>query len=1273
MDYAELHCHSAFSLLDGASNPEELVERAKNIGLSALALTDHDDLGGAIRFAQAAKELDLPGIIGAELTLTGDEHVITLAKSLEGYKNICRLITFARMNCERGLPRINLELLAEHSKGMIVLSGCPHGKIPKLIAQGAVEEAFSTCKYFLEIFKEDFYLELWDHDIAQEAIICRHLYEFAQKLKIPWVVTNNVHYAYPEKRIIHDVLTCLRHEVTLSTAGRRLRPNGSWYLKSPKEMLAQWQHHPEGLYNTLVVAERCEFRLGLLKPELPQIDLSRAQAFLDNHSFFRRTGVPSTRGPHPVLSVTESDLCSIADPTETELAGNIAKPANPAKREYAVSRSDGDAVAREIAVSSYESPSTEESAGASKNANTASISLTIYEETAAEDSNVAAAITSECLLQTDPPVNPLSTFSQHVFSSQRSQQMYELLENLTWLGAVERYNKNFGEKQINQLKHELDLIRRLELAPYFLIMWDIICFANSQGIAVQGRGSAANSAVCYCLKITAVDPIAMDLLFERFISEDRNEPPDIDLDIAHQEREKVLQYVYAKYGRNHAAMVCEHITYRGASAVRDAARIFDFSPEQADKLSTQAQHMEAKSAAEALATGGAARAGLDPRDRRVQLLIQVVAGLHQLPRHRGIHVGGFVLAGENIGSVVPVEPASMPGRTVIQWDKDDLDYAGLIKIDLLGLGMLMMIQESVKLIKKHRNFDLDLSQLDMTDQNIYQMMQKADTIGVFQVESRAQMSILPKIRPKCFYDIVVSIAIVRPGPIQGNIVHPYLRRRRGIEPVTYLHHTIEPILRRTYGVPLFQEQGMKLAVVAAGFTPSQADQLRRVMSHKRSLERMMAICVDLASGMRKNGLSEEAIETITFQLRAFANYGFPESHAASFALLVFASAYIKYYYASEFYCAILNAQPMGFYSPATLIRDAIRHGVEVRPIDLAHSVWDCTLEEASADFASQAEPYDVNVDEAGNITFVKGSAKSKASKSRQDGGVPTCDRVGESGVAESGSAKSGSAESGSTDFQPASSPPALRIGLRYVSGLGPGAKQLLENAWATGGPFTSIEDVCKRSGLRVKDLERLAMAGAFDSFCNGRRQALWRVLKQARTRREMPLLKLLQERTRAKNMQNDSLEKEPFLPAMTDLETTIADYNIMGLSTGHHPMVFFRKWADSNHYFTCAGLSSRKNGEMLTVAGSVICRQRPHTAKGFVFITLEDETGTSNVIIRPQVFDEFKDVILTQNFIAVSGRLQLEEGVVNLICTSVKALPRLAAADEIPIESRDFH
>lgn len=1170
VQYAELHCHSAFSLLDGASNPEELLERASLIGLNALALTDHDDMGGAVRFAHAGRELGIDAIIGAELSMDNDEHLIVLAKSLAGYKNICRLITAGRMNSKRGLPRVSMQLLSEHAGGILALSGCPHGRIPSLLARGRYDEAVAAAAEFRDIFGEDFFLELWDHGLAQEAYICKQLYEISGRLAIPWLVTNNAHYAYPQKRIIHDLLICLKHELTLSTAGRRLRPNGSWYLKSAQEIYQQWRQYPEGIKNTLLAAERCQFRLGLLKPELPQIDLSAAQDYLNERAAY-------------CLKIKSNNSSGLEVFSRRNSGGSEKGPHYPAPAESSLLLADASAAYA-----------------------------------------AAADLPAEELLN--------ATLAE---GRSESKPINELLLQLSWLGAQERYGKRLCRKQIKQLKHELSLIFKLDLSPYFLIMWDIIRFADSQGIAVQGRGSAANSAVCYCLKITAVDPVEMDLLFERFISEDRNEPPDIDIDIAHMEREKVLQYVYEKYGRMHAAMVCEHITYRAASAVRDAARVLDFSVEQAERLVEQVRYHEAGSAAQVLADGGALKAGLDPADKRVQILIQAVAGLHQLPRHRSIHVGGFVLSGEPIGAIVPVEPASMDGRTVIQWDKDDIDLAGLIKIDLLGLGMLTMIQESLKLIEKQRGFKLDLSQLDMTDPNIYEMLRKADTIGVFQVESRAQMSILPKIKPNCFYDIVVSIAIVRPGPIQGNIVHPYLRRRRGLEPVEYLHPSLEPILKRTLGVPLFQEQGMKLAVVAAGFSPSQADQLRRVMSHKRSVEKMAEVCVQLAEGMKKKGLSQEAIETITFQLKAFANYGFPESHAASFALLVFASAYIKLYFAPEFYCAILNAQPMGFYSPATLIRDALRHGVEVRPIDLAFSSWDCTLE--------------------------KGAAESAI--------------------------------------------PALRLGLRFVSGLGAAAKQALEVAWQEGGAFQSLEDIVKRSGLGAKDLERLALAGAFESFSRGRRQTVWKLLKLAKQKNERPLLKLLDELLEIKEPQitesgaqasqsgtqagphasHPEAQISPpssefgtqnafeFLPTMSDLELCIADYKLTGLSTSKHPMIYFRSWAKEKQILSCAELALQTNGSFVWLAGSVICRQKPHTAKGFVFITIEDESGTANIIIRPQIFAEYKDEILKHNFILVSGRLQLEDSALNLIASSVKALPRLAAAEDIPVVSRNFH
>lgn len=1053
VEYAELHCHSAFSLLDGASNPEELVARAVAVRLSALALTDHDDMGGMVRFSHTAKEYNLPAIVGTELTMEEDHHLVLLAQNLSGYKNICHLITKGRFNSERGAPRISFETLSEHADGVVALSGCPQGIVPALFARGEHERAAAEACRLRELFGENFFLELWDHNLHQEGLICRQMLDLSARWAIPWVVTNNVHYAPPEKRMIHDVLTCLKHETTLQTAGRRLRPNGTWYMKSPQEIEYQWQHDLTGVRNTLVVAERCQFRLETLKPVLPEC---RIPAGMDRNSYLR---------------------------------------------------------------------------------------------------------------------------------------------DLVWQGARERYGSRLTEKHVQQLEHELSIITRMQLEPYFLLMHEIVEYARSQGIAVQGRGSAANSAVCYCLMITAVDPIGMDLLFERFISEERNEPPDIDLDIAHQEREKVLQYVYQKYGRQYAAMVCEHITYRGPSSVRDAARVFGFSQEQADRLSAECQHGEARTAAEGLLAGGARRAGLDPSDRRVQLLIQVVAGLHQLPRHRSIHVGGFVLSGEPLGQIVPIEPAAMEDRTVIQWDKDDLELVGLIKIDLLGLGMLTLIQEGVKLVQQHRGVDLDLAQLDITDPEIYNMLQRADTIGLFQVESRAQMSILPRLKPICFYDIVVSIALVRPGPIQGKIIHPYLRRRRGLEPVTYLHPCVEPILKRTLGVPLFQEQGMRLAIAAAGFTAAEADGLRRVMTHKRSLEKMTKLCEQLAEGMRRNGLSDIAIETITFQLRAFANYGFPESHSASFALLVFASAHLKRYYAPEFFCAILNAQPMGFYSPATLIRDAIRHAVEVRPVDLAKSSWDCTLEN---------------------------------------------DETGER-------------------------PPALRLGMRYVNGLGYHAKLALQRTWTEGGSFTSVEDVCLRSGLKSKDLERLAMAGAFASFLPGRRRALWMVLSILRNRFDLPLMRKLKELQTAPEM-----VPEGIVP-MDELEEIIADYRTTNLSTGRHPMTFYRQWADERGMYAANQLTWLRDGDRVSTAGGVIVRQRPETAKGFVFITLEDETGTSNIIINPQVFEQYRKEILRHQFLAFTGQLQLTDNVASIKAEKVMPLPRITDETSLHLHARNFH
>ncbi len=748
------------------------------------------------------------------------------------------------------------------------------------------------------------------------------------------------------------------------------------------------------------------------------------------------------------------------------------------------------------------------------------------------------------------------------------------LRGLVEQGGRERYGDHLSTRHLRQIEHELRIIRRLELADYFLIMWDIVRFANRRGILVQGRGSAANSAVCYCLGITAVDPIGLDLLFERFLSESRHEPPDIDLDIAHRDREEILQYVYQKYGRRHAAMVCESITYRGKMAVRDAARALGFSSAESDRLSLEVDRGGAMDAARRLAEGGAANAGLDLADPRTIALIRTVAGLEDLPRHRSIHVGGFVISDRPIGELVPVERASMADRTVIQWDKDDLDLPGFIKFDLLGLGMLTLLGDAIRTIRRTRGVSIDLARLPPDDPEVYDMICAADTVGVFQIESRAQMNTLPRVRPRCFYDLVVEVALIRPGPIQGDMVHPYLRRRNGEEPVTYLDPRLEPLLKRTLGVPLFQEQGMKVAIALAGFTPAQADNMRRAMGFKRSHQKMQQVERDLVEGLKRNDVAPDVAAQILKYLTAFANYGFPESHSASFALLVYASAYLKRYYAPEFYAALLNAQPMGFYSPGTLIHDARRHGVEVRPVDLAHSAWDSTLEgpQSRAPGALDAEP-------------------------------------------------------------PRSSIPALRIGLRLVHGLGSRARENLQAA-RDEGPFCSVEDVLRRSGLGPSELRVLAEAGAFETLWPGRRQALWELLRQARGD--------------AGPLARRGPERAAPVREMSPVERVAADYRCVGLSPEGHPMEFLRTRLERQGVLTAEDLRSRRSGDEVRVAGLAICRQVPGTAKGVMFVTLEDETGFSNCVVMPDVREGLRDT-LRAPLLLMEGVVENEQGVVNVL------------------------
>jgi error-prone DNA polymerase len=1292
--------------------------------MPALALTDHDDLGGIVVFAQAADEMGIGGIVGVELTVfvgesgkgetgkgkrrgIGDSglarrrtdreaiqspspishlashdprpptldprssHLVLLAESRTGYGNLSQLVTRARMESERGHPGVSLDTLAAHAEGLHALTGCPRGWVPSLVRQGDIDGACAAVATLRDIFEGRVAIECWDHHLPLERRLTRELVAIARSFDMPWVVTNDVHYAAPDGagRAVHDVLSALRHQRPLDEMGRRLRPNGEWYLKGAEQMLRRWRHAPEGVVATLAIAERCEFRLRELEPTLP------------------------------------------------------AFPLPP-------------------------------------------------------------GVTAD-----------------------------EYLARLVEQGAWERWEDARTPAHDRQLEHELGMIRRLGLAGYFLIVWDIVRFARRTGVLCQGRGSAANSAVCFCLGITAIDPIKMELLFERFLSEGRKEAPDIDLDFAHQHREKVIQYVYERYGREHAAMVCEQITYRGRSAVRDAARVLGFTVDQANALSLLSDRFSAKATAEAMGMAGEERiggesgigdrvsgsegsglggagngkgetrngagtqaggrqipdsrfpipdalgshlvpgtgattrkrevdaatrkermegirkpgsdeagsgkgetgstsapfpishfpfpapapapaperrltssdrprpnaayepygspnaqssggtwmdpyasedhverrnpttaarsssgrrsmleaAGLDPRDPRVRTLATIVGGMHGIPRHRSIHVGGFVLTREPLSTIVPIEPASMADRTVIQWDKDDVEAARLVKIDLLGLGMLTLIQFCIEYIRRTRGETFDLARMDMTDQAVYDDLCRADTIGVFQVESRAQMNTLPRLKPRCFYDLVVEVALIRPGPIQGEMVHPYLRRRAGEEPVTYPHPALEPILKRTLGIPLFQEQGMQVAIACASFTPGEADELRRAMGHKRSRERMSAICEKLVVGMQRNGIDEETARKIYNQINAFADYGFPESHSASFALLVYASAYLKHYYAPEFTAALLNAQPMGFYAPGTIIEDARRHGVKVRPVDVTRSGWDSTLESRDAGRATR---------DAGRSLQAQAAPPAPVPSS----GIPQLFPRPASRVAH----------------------PALRLGIRLVRGLGPAAREQLQQALGQGGPFRSIHDLVARAGLDQRALRALAESGALDAFvpdepvARRRRTALWRMLEAERGDAG-PLAPAAPDLTVPAHM-----------PAMAPVELTAADYRMTGISLLGHPMVHLRDVLQPNGVLTAREVNALPDASRnVAIAGLVICRQRPGTAKGFVFLTLEDETGLVNVVVTPKRFERQALMISTARLLLVRGSLQVEQSVVNLRGDHFRELK--IEVGQNGTRSRDFH
>ncbi len=816
------------------------------------------------------------------------------------------------------------------------------------------------------------------------------------------------------------------------------------------------------------------------------------------------------------------------------------------------------------------------------------------------------------------------------------------LRKLTDLGARDRY-RPYHDRARAQVARELDLIERLDLAGYFLIVWDIVNFCRHHDILVQGSGSAANSAVCYSLGITAVDPVGMDLLFERFLSEERGEWPDIDLDLpSGDRREQVIQHVYEKYGRLGAAMTANVITYRGRSAARELGKVLGIEAGQVDRLAKVMNQFEFVDPADTLARR-MVEAGCDLERPAFRLFADLWRRMQDLPRHLGQHSGGMVICQGRLDAVVPLENASMPGRVVIQWDKDDCADMGIVKVDLLGLGMMAVLQDAIGLINHPAADVVDLAHLPQDDPDVYRMLQEADTIGVFQVESRAQMATLPRLRPERFYDLVVQVAIIRPGPIVGQMVHPYLNRRAGREPVAYAHPLLEPILARTLGVPLFQEQLLRMAMVTAGFTGGEAEELRRAFGFKRSERRMKQVEVKLREGMARQGIGGEAIEQIVASITAFALYGFPESHAASFALLAYASAYLKVHFPSAFYAAMLNNQPMGFYAPATLVKDAQRRGVRFAGIDVQHSDWLCTVEAGGA--------IRLGLRYASGLREQVGRAiEAWRPKAAPPGLTPAvCPKCG---------------------CDDRSMLEVVRPGRYFCN--------TCAYDWAeadAGGPagaplprFASVDEVVRRTGIRRDELQTLAEIGAFASFGYERREALWQVERAVR-----PAGELFEQDGGADPAESRTPDGEPRpacpLPVMSVEERLVADYAGTQLTIGPHPMAMRRSELAMRGVLRAVDLPQARNGRRIRVAGSVITRQRPGTAKGFVFLTLEDETGIANVIIRPDLFVRERSKILQEPFLLIDGVLQNEQGV-----TSVKAerLHRLGGA-ALDIESHDFH
>ncbi len=1043
MNYADLQVTTHFSFLRGVSSPEELFSTAALLGIKAIGIVDRNSLAGMVRAHEASKVAGVRLIVGCRIDLQCGTSLLVYPTDRAAYGGLCRMLTAGKARAGKGACHLDWPDVEQWSEGLLAV----------LLPDDVTGDLNYELAKLQRIFGDRAYCALTRRFLPDESMRLHKFATAASQAQVSTVVTNDVLYHCATRRMLQDVVTCIRMHTTIDNAGFQKERHADRFLKPTEEMLRLFPQYEHAVRRTWEIAERCRFSL---------------------------------------------DQLTYTYPTELLEDGLNAQ---------------------------------------------------------------------------------------------------ERLEKLTWEGAVKRYPEGLPDTVATQLRHELNLIERMEYAPYFLTVETIVRFARSKDILCQGRGSAANSAVCYVLGITSIDPVRQGLLFERFVSEERREPPDIDVDFEHERREEVIQWIYETYGRTRSALTAVVSRFRARGAVREVGKALGLPEDVTGSLAGMIWGWSRDGVAEREAK----ELNLNLEDRRLKLTLELAKQLINTPRHLSQHPGGFVLTFDRLDELVPVEPAAMDNRQVIEWDKDDIDTLKFMKVDVLGLGMLGCMRRSFDLLDKAKGQRLDLARIPSEDPATYAMIRKADTMGTFQIESRAQMSMLPRLKPRTFYDLVIEVAIVRPGPIQGDMVHPYIRRREGREKVEFPTPALEKVLGKTLGVPLFQEQAMQVAMVAAGFSATEADQLRRSMATFKFTGGIHKFQEKLITGMRDNGYTQAFAERTFRQLEGFGSYGFPESHAASFALIAYASSWMKCHHPDVFLGAILNAQPMGFYAPAQLVRDAREHGVEVRPVDINLSDWDCTLERKGGELC------------------------------------------------------------------------AVRLGFCMVRDLNKKETEQLVDRRTFGRiavnrashAFESIEQVWRQSSVPIAMLRHIAAADGFAGLGLSRREASWAI--KALRNEALPLFAAADDK--AGLLRPEAVEPAVSLPPMTMGRETVDDYRATGLSLRAHPVSFLRQSLQERGYLPCRALREAADGSRISIAGLVLVRQMPGSAKGVMFVTLEDESANANLIVWPSVFEKNRRTMLGSTMLGCRGKVQSANGVIHLIVeyvTDLTADLKLVSGGDVP-------